>query len=151
MILLGERDYYEFYAGWSGTLLLGLLAAIFLILRRTQTARIISLILFIIAGLVASGEYLEYRKAPELAHVISLAVFWLPPLLTGLVMLVLSSIIDRRNRNLIVCRKCGYDLRGQETCRCPECNTPIDEKQWRWLLARRDAELDIPRDEAEYK
>ncbi len=25
------------------------------------------------------------------------------------------------------CRQCGYDLRGQQTPRCPECGTPFDE------------------------
>lgn len=30
---------------------------------------------------------------------------------------------DRHEPGLVPCPRCGYDLRGQTTCRCPECGT----------------------------
>jgi len=57
------------------------------------------------------------------------------PLLCGLPPLWLSKKATRRKlRRMMVeagvpiCLKCGYDLRGQVTPRCPECGTPFDEK-----------------------
>jgi hypothetical protein len=40
-------------------------------------------------------------------------------------------VIERRGLN---CTRCGYDLRGQTTPRCPECGRDLDERQ-RALLA----------------
>jgi len=33
-----------------------------------------------------------------------------------------------QEQGILVCLKCGYDLRGQPGPRCPECATPFDEK-----------------------
>jgi hypothetical protein len=30
---------------------------------------------------------------------------------------------------VLVCMHCGYDLRGQTVCRCPECGKPFDPKR----------------------
>ncbi|MCO6436443.1 MAG: hypothetical protein J5J06_05095 [Phycisphaerae bacterium] len=40
---------------------------------------------------------------------------------------LLTRMIWRKNRlpNIIECRKCKYDLRGNESGYCPECGTPI--------------------------
>jgi hypothetical protein len=32
------------------------------------------------------------------------------------------------DRGHLLCGKCGYDLKGQTTPRCPECGTPFDRK-----------------------
>ena len=39
---------------------------------------------------------------------------------------ILPPVIRRNRRKRGLCGKCGYDLRGQEEPRCPECNTPFD-------------------------
>jgi len=33
------------------------------------------------------------------------------------------------DRGVKVCMACGYDLRGQTECRCPECGTPFESSQ----------------------
>jgi RNA polymerase subunit RPABC4/transcription elongation factor Spt4 len=62
------------------------------------------------------------------------------PVFLAIGLYLLAATIPKHPVRMRACVKCGYDLRGQETPRCPECSTPIEENQWRWLLAKRDAE-----------
>jgi hypothetical protein len=43
----------------------------------------------------------------------------------------LRRFIRRRlaQRGVLMCIHCGYDLRGQTVCRCPECGKPFDPKR----------------------
>jgi ribosomal protein L37E len=41
-----------------------------------------------------------------------------------------SRLILRRELRLDRCRKCGYCLFGLIDPRCPECGTPISQRQW---------------------
>ena len=68
------------------------------------------------------------------------APLWVAPLVLVLVMPALTltkgwlSIEETRKavrgylllRGILVCLNCGYDLRGQEVARCPECGTECD-------------------------
>lgn len=38
----------------------------------------------------------------------------------------MKAIDRRRNRQERVCTICGYDLRGQQEWRCPECGEPFE-------------------------
>lgn len=66
----------------------------------------------------------------------------LPPLVLAILLLaypglVLSRLIRRRFRPDMsrgnACRRCGYDLRGNESGKCPECGTPVTRERERVL------------------
>ena len=48
----------------------------------------------------------------------------LPPLIVLTVTLGLIYVPPRPDQGH--CKKCGYDLRGLQSCRCPECGTPFE-------------------------
>ncbi len=62
--------------------------------------------------------------------------FWIPSVFFGSSVWWLSGPVHRRRKRkkLGLCVKCGYNLRGLTEPRCPECNTPFDER-----LLKKDA------------
>ena len=89
-------------------------------LQSSRQGRFIAPVLFVIGGLacVIWGAY-EYRDSGEysslLAFGVILTIFGLPRLLTAL--------RDLRQKPFPAgyCQRCGYDLRGNLSGRCPEC------------------------------
>ena len=56
---------------------------------------------------------------------------WIPSIVFGLTFLSCRPLHfhrRRKRRKLGLCLQCGYDLHGLTEPRCPECNTPFDEK-----------------------
>ena len=84
--------------------------------------------------LMAVGILIVFAPTVESFHPIA-ARFW-PALVVPLMFSWLwfcRSVIRRRLRvqlsakGVLICIECGYDLRGQNEPRCPECGTPFDE------------------------
>lgn len=90
-------------------------------------------------------ELFVYPRSMDLDILSPYAPFWAFPVLLALGLSLLAATLSKEPPRMRDCVKCGYDLRGQEAPRCPECSTPIEEKQWRWLVARRDAEYKVLR------
>jgi len=71
-------------------------------------------------------------------QMIAVAVpLWMPTFLFAslcFAFLYLPSHRCRKRKKLGLCLKCGYNLRGLTRPRCPECNTPFDER-----LLKKDA------------
>ena len=56
---------------------------------------------------------------------------WMPTVVFGLLLASCRPLLFHRRRKrkkLGLCVKCGYNLKGLSEPRCPECNTPFDER-----------------------
>ncbi len=63
---------------------------------------------------------------------------WLVAIPVGVPTVILF-LISRRPRPRGLCQRCGYDLRGNESGRCPECGTPLPVARPLAALAGREA------------
>lgn len=93
-----------------------------------------ALVSALVAGsLVQLGKWMSVYGASELrSYAIELVFAGIGGASGGLVFAHLVRRVVRRElradlarRGLALCVNCGYDLRGQQELRCPECGTPF--------------------------
>lgn len=81
-----------------------------------------------------SRVFWPYYFNDEIDYGLRVMNVFIPLWLPLLPLLILAAVViyrDRTRRPPGHCRKCGYDLKGNTTGRCPECGTPDPE----WLEA----------------
>ncbi len=87
-----------------------------------------------------AGSRMRYTIEDVLSALLSSVVFVAPPLF-----IVGAGVAERlvARRNPLLCRTCGYDLRGSlEAGRCPECGLTFDAAKMQTQLAKKLEHVD---------